>query len=55
MEKNIYSEIEEIINSEALNEETKSKLMLALTKLRNEKLNILITGGTGCGKSSTSG
>ncbi|WP_024861870.1 GTPase family protein [Ruminococcus flavefaciens] len=53
MEKNIYSEIEEIINSEALNEETKAKLMLALTKLRNEKLNILITGGTGSGKSST--
>lgn len=53
MKKNVYDEIEETINSANLNEEERFKLMTALFKLKNEKLNILITGGTGCGKSST--
>ena len=53
MTKNVYTEIEEIINKTALNEEERSKLMSVLVRLRNEQLNILITGPTGSGKSST--
>ena len=53
MNKNIYEEIEGIINSSALIEKDRNKLMSALIRLKNEKLNILITGATGCGKSST--
>ncbi len=53
MNKNIYEEIEDIINSSALIEKDRNKLMSALIRLKNEKLNILITGATGCGKSST--
>lgn len=53
MNTNIYSEIEEIINNANLSEEERSKLMASLIRLKNEKLNILITGATGCGKSST--
>ncbi len=53
MNTNIYSEIEEIINNSDLTEEESSQLKLALIQLKGEKLNILITGATGCGKSST--
>lgn len=53
MNTNIYSEIEEIINNADLTEEESSQLKLALIRLKGEKLNILITGATGCGKSST--
>ena len=53
MRKNIYNEIETIINGANLSESEKTQLMSAFIKLKNEKLNILITGGTGCGKSST--
>ncbi len=53
MNKNVYTDIEEIINSAHLSEEERNKLMSVLVRLKNEKLNILITGPTGSGKSST--
>lgn len=53
MNKTVYEEIEEIINTSDLSESEKSRLMSSLIRLKNQKLNILITGATGCGKSST--
>ena len=53
MNKTVYEEIEEIINTSDLSESEKSRLMSSLIKLKSQKLNILITGATGCGKSST--
>ena len=53
MNKTVYEEIEEIISTSDLSESEKSRLMSSLIRLKNQKLNILITGATGCGKSST--
>lgn len=47
-------EIADVINSDAsLTEAAKAQVMRNLTKLKDTKVNILITGATGCGKSST--
>ncbi|MBT0883539.1 GTPase [Campylobacter sp. 2018MI13] len=51
--KEEYTELDEILNKSDLDEEDKTKLKLNIKKLANTKLNILITGGTGVGKSST--
>jgi predicted GTPase len=48
---------DELVNSinedKTLDEVTKTKVLRNLTKLKDTKVNILITGATGCGKSST--
>lgn len=36
-----------------LNEETKRRMLRNIMNLKNEKMNIMIVGATGCGKSST--
>ena len=36
-----------------MSEEEKRKMLLHLTKLKDERINLMITGCTGCGKSST--
>lgn len=41
------------IESSELSSDVKQKLLLGLTRLKDTKINILITGATGCGKSST--
>ncbi|MBZ8006534.1 50S ribosome-binding GTPase [Campylobacter sp. RM9334] len=51
--KEEYTELDELLNKSDLDEEDKNKLKLNIKKLANTKLNILITGGTGVGKSST--
>lgn len=51
--KEEYAELDELLNKSDLDEEDKNKLKLNIKKLANTKLNILITGGTGVGKSST--
>ena len=43
---------QEIMDSDA-SDEQKKELTKRLLKLKAEKINLLITGGTGCGKSST--
>ena len=53
-EKTMYDElVEEINSSNDIPEETKKKLLSNIMRSKNEPVNILITGPTGCGKSST--
>jgi len=51
--KNIFKDMEEDINSSKFDEQTKKKLFESLFKLKKQKVNLMITGATGCGKSST--
>ena len=52
-QKNIYRDMENDINSSKLDEATKKKLFENILKLKEQKVNLMITGATGCGKSST--
>lgn len=45
--------VEVIRNDNSLDEISKNKIFLNLARLKETKVNILITGATGCGKSST--
>ncbi len=45
--------VSSINNDRTLDEVTKTKVLKNLAKLKDTKVNILITGATGCGKSST--
>ena len=49
----IYDAIEsDIINSQC-SEDDKNKMLQSVMRLKEQKINIMITGATGCGKSST--
>lgn len=52
-EKTIYAKLEEELLNLALTEKQKNKLVKKLQLLRENKLNIMLVGATGCGKSST--
>ncbi len=52
-EKNIYKDMEFDIDNANLDEVTKQKLLKNVLRLKNQKVNLMITGATGCGKSST--
>lgn len=52
-ESNIYEDMENDINNSSIDEQGKSNLLKNILSLKNKKVNILITGATGCGKSST--
>ncbi len=52
-EKNIFKNMEDDINSSKLDESTKKKLYENILRLKEQKVNLMITGATGCGKSST--
>ncbi|AKN32586.1 GTP-binding protein [Clostridium carboxidivorans P7] len=49
----IFKEMEEDIYSSKLPEIEKQKILKNILKLKEQKINIMITGATGCGKSST--
>jgi hypothetical protein len=51
--KSIYETIENDIMEAELNEIEKNKMLKNLMRLKGQKVNIMITGATGCGKSST--
>ena len=53
MKCDLLKEFENIIMKEKMNENVKEKLLGNLLKLKKEKVNLMVTGATGCGKSST--
>lgn len=52
-ESSIFKDMENDVNSSNLDEKTKKKLFENILNLKNKKVNLMITGATGCGKSST--
>lgn len=48
-----WTQMQEIIETAGLDEETKNKMLFNFSKLKTSKLNVLIVGATGSGKSST--
>ena len=53
MGKNIFKEIERSIMNEQMEDKTREKLLVNLLKKKNQKINLMVTGATGVGKSST--
>ena len=51
--ENIYEAIQDDIMNAAISEEDKKKMLKNVMRLREQKMNIMIPGATGCGKSST--
>lgn len=51
--ENIYEAMQNDIMNSNLNEEVKRKMLNNVIRLKPQKVNIMITGSTGCGKSST--
>ena len=51
--KNIYDLLEEEINASEMSAEEKNKHLSALVKMRGQKINLMVVGATGSGKSST--
>lgn len=51
--ESIYKTMEKDVLNSALNEVQKNKLLKNIFNLKEKKINIMITGATGCGKSST--
>lgn len=52
-ENSIFKDMENDVDSSNLDEKTKKKLFKNILNLKNKKVNLMITGATGCGKSST--
>ena len=53
MRKNIFKEIEKNVMRENMDEKTKQKLLGNLLRMKNQRINLMVTGATGVGKSST--
>lgn len=51
--ENIYESMEKDVLNANLEETEKNKLLKNIMRLKEKKVNIMITGATGCGKSST--
>lgn len=51
--KNIYDLLEEEIKKSGLNEDEKSRQLAKLSEVKEQKINIMLVGATGSGKSST--
>ncbi len=52
-ESTIFEKMEQDIYKSDISEEEKQKLLKNILNLKEQKINLLITGATGCGKSST--
>ena len=50
---NIFEEMQHDIFEAAMPENEKQKILKNILKLKEQKINIMVTGATGCGKSST--
>lgn len=53
MKTNVFKDMENSIDSLEIDEQSKKQLFQNIIKLKNQKVNLMITGATGCGKSST--
>ena len=53
MARNIFKEIERRVMNEQMDETTRQKLLGNLLRMKEQKINLMITGATGVGKSST--
>ena len=53
MARNIFKEIERSVMNEQMEETTRQKLLGNLLRMKEQKINLMITGATGVGKSST--
>ncbi|WP_238974522.1 hypothetical protein [Leptotrichia buccalis] len=53
MRKNIFKEIEKNVMRENMDEKTRQKLLGNLLRMKNQRINLMVTGATGVGKSST--
>lgn len=51
--ENAFAALEKDIMNTAISENEKSKMLRNLMRLKNQKINIMVTGATGSGKSST--
>ena len=51
--KDVFDELGQAIMDSGASDEEKKELANRLLRLKGQKINLLITGGTGCGKSST--
>ena len=51
--ENIFDELQKNIINADISEEDKNKMLNNVMRLKKQKVNIMITGATGCGKSST--
>ena len=52
-ESSIYEKMEQDIYNAKMDEVEKNKLLKHVIQLKDKKINLMITGPTGCGKSST--
>lgn len=52
-QRKIYETMEQDIMNSGLSEEEKAKVVKNILFLKEQKINIMVTGATGCGKSST--
>lgn len=53
MKQNLLKDIENIIMGQKMDEKVREKLLGNLLKLKKQKINLMVTGATECGKSST--
>lgn len=53
MKKDIFDALQNDVMSANLSEKERKQMLKNIMKLKNQKINIMITGPTGCGKSST--
>ena len=53
MARNIFKEIERRVMNEQMDETTRQKLLGNLLRMKDQQINLMVTGATGVGKSST--
>ena len=53
MKRDIFETMQEDIMGAGIDESTRRKMLKNMMRLKEQKINIMVTGATGCGKSST--
>ena len=53
MQRDIFETMQEDIMGAGIDESTRRKMLKNVMRLKEQKINIMVTGATGCGKSST--